>query len=160
MNRCSPAVCRHWRCVGGALREEISIRFRKLSDAMLKKVNVTGRKTIIFECEFWVILCAMYSWKQFLSGCNVLAYIDNDGARDSLIACHCSSQNALPILDACIRLEPTLEWNVWFNRVPTESNVADDPSCLEISELQQCGCDQNHLQCENMWLLLIDERGR
>ena len=132
----------------------------KLSDALLEKLNLTGRKTIIFECEFWAILCAMYSWKQFLSGCTVVAYMDNDGVRDSLIACHCSSQNALPILDACIRLESTLEWNVWYNRVPTESNVADDPSRLEISELQQCGCDQDHLQCEDMWLLLIDEKGR
>ena len=131
----------------------------KLSDVMLEKVNVTGRKTIIFECEFWAILCAMYAWKQFLSGCNVVAYMDNDGVRDSLIACHCSSQNAIPILDACIRLESTLGWNVWYNRVPTESNVADDPSRLEISELQQCGCYHDHLQCEEMWLLLITNGG-
>ena len=89
----------------------------KVSDVMLQKVNVTVRKTIIFECEFWAILCAMYAWKQFLSGCNVVAYMDNDGVRDSLIACHCSSANATPILDACIRLESTLGWNVWYNRV-------------------------------------------
>ena len=131
----------------------------KVSDVMLQKVNVTVRKTIIFECEFWAILCAMYAWKQFLSGCNVVAYMDNDGVRDSLIACHCSSANATPILDACIRLESTLGWNVWYNRVPTESNVADDPSRLETLDLQQCGCYHDHLQCEDIWLLLIENGG-
>ena len=158
-----PGAATPFAGIGAVLVGPSGKKFRffseRMSEMLLQKVNVTGRKTIIFECEFWAILCAMYIWKRFLSGCNVVVYTDNDGVRDSLIACHCSSENAMPILDACIRMESSLGWNVWYNRVPTESNVADDPSRLETSELQQCGCFHDNLQCEDLWLLLIENRG-
>ena len=130
-----------------------------LSDELLKKMNPSQRKTIIFECEFFTVLCAMYIWCEFLKRCNVVAHMDNDGVRDCLIACHCSSPNAVPILDACIKMESFLEWNVWYTRVPTESNIADDPSRLELGNLLKCGCARDEISCDDIWTQLVERSG-
>ena len=52
----------------------------------------------------------------------------NDGVRDSLIACQASSVNGEPILEACLKIEYELSMNLWMSRVPTDSNIAHDPS--------------------------------
>ena len=101
----------------------------------------------------------MFLWKSFLKRCNVVSYMDNDGVRDCLIACHCPSANATAILDACVKLENELEWNVWYSRVPTESNVADEPSRLETSTLDDALCIRDDISCDDLWLLLIVKRG-
>jgi len=75
-----------------------------LSDDLLKLINVSQRKTIIFECEFFALLCALVSWKDLLFRCNVVIHTDNDAVRDCSITFHTTSENALPILDAGLRL--------------------------------------------------------
>ena len=112
----------------------------QLTDEVLTKITVSKRKTIIFECDFFAVFCAMFLWKNDLAGGNVVIHTDNDGVRDSLISCHSTSANALPILNACLQLEFEAAWNTWITRVPTESNVADDPSGFDVGSLIQCGC--------------------
>ena len=104
------------------------------------KINASKRKAIIFECEFFAVFCAMCLWKGKLAGCNVVIHTDNDGVRDSSISCHTTSANALPILNACLQLEFEAAWNTWITRVPTESNIADNPSRFDVTSLIQSGC--------------------
>ena len=132
---------------------------KKLDPVFLERVNVTKRKTIIFECEFLAILFSFFMWKDLLKLCNVVTYADNDAVRDCLISCNTSSVNAAPILDACLELELQLAWNPWFSRVPTESNVADDPSRLETKQLIEQGCLRDHCDYEQMWLRLVHTSG-
>ena len=47
---------------------------------------------------------------------------------DALIACQTESKNGEPILEACLKLEYELCLNLWMSGVPTDSNIADDPS--------------------------------
>ena len=137
------------------------VRFfsQKLDPVFLERVNVTKRKTIIFECEFLAILFSFFMWKDLLKLCNVVIYTDNDAVRDCLISCNTSSVNAAPILDACLELELQLAWISWFSRVPTESNVADDPSRLETKQLIEQGCLRDHCDYEQMWLRLVHTSG-
>ena len=78
----------------------------------------------------------MIVWKNFLHqrnvACNVVIHTDNDAVRDPFIACHTSSQNSFPILDAILAAENEAKCNAWITRVPTESNISDDPSRLQI----------------------------
>ena len=141
--------------VGGVLVDQFGCRRRffseRLSPDLLCDINVSQRKTIIYECEFFSVLCAMIAWKDFLHQCNVVIHTDNDAVRDAFIACHTSSTNSLPILDAILKAENDAECNSWITRVPTESNIADDPSRLQVDHLMNCGCLRDHIGCADIW---------
>ena len=48
--------------------------------------------------------------------------------------------NATPILNAALEVESMLAINLWIARVPTETNVADDPSVMSCEQLLHDGC--------------------
>ena len=129
----------------------------KLPEELLTKINVTGRKTIIFECEFFAVLCALRVWKNSLQQSNVVIHTDNDAVRDCFISCHTTSENAIPILDACLNIECVLECNTWITRVPTESNIADDPSRLEVQKLLEAGCARDAIDGHHFWLTMVTQ---
>ena len=110
--------------------------------ALREKLNVSQRKTIIFELEFFTIWCALRCWSKWFRDSQVVLYTDNDGVRDCLIACQTDSTNGRQILDACLRAEFELRGNFWFARVPTDSNIADWPSRNELSFFTDAGCDR------------------
>ena len=68
----------------------------ELDPVLIEEINVSKRKTIIFECEFLSVLCAMVTWKAHIFQCNVVIHTDNDAARGVFIACHSTNQNVLP----------------------------------------------------------------
>ena len=87
-------------------------------------------KTIIFECEFFAVFCTMWSWREKLTGCNIVIHTDNDGVRDSFISCHATSDNAVPILNACLQLEFEAAMNTWTARAVR----CGEPCQIEIVE--------------------------
>ena len=102
---------------------------------------------------FFAVFCAMWSWREKLTGCNIVIHIDNDGVRDSFISCHTTNDNAVPILNAFLQLE---FMNRWIIRVPTESNVADNPSRFDVTSLIQCGCAKMSFNSCSMWRTMSD----
>ena len=110
--------------------------------ALREKLNVSRKKTIIFELEFFTIWCALHSWSKWFQDSQVVLYTDNDGVRDCLIACQTDSTNGRQILDACLRAEFELRGNFWFARVPTDSNIADWPSRNELEFFTGMHCDR------------------
>ena len=42
--------------------------------------------------------------------------------------------------EPCLQLEFEAAWNTWITRVPTESNIADNPSRFDVTSLIQSGC--------------------
>ena len=63
-----------------------------------------------------------------MHGSQLVCYLDNEGARHSLIRCYAESEPADSWVRAFLKYEMDLQLNVWFARVPTASNVADGPS--------------------------------
>ena len=121
-----------------------------------KMIHVTSRKVAIFELEFFATFCSFQVWRDLLKGTQLVAYTDNDGVRDSLIACQTSSVNSEPILEACLKIEYELGLNLWMSRVPTDSNIADDPSRGHVEPLQSVGCCRQHLDVQLMWNALLE----
>ena len=79
-------------------------------------------------------------WRNLHRGAQLVVYTDNDGVRDSLIACQTSSVNGEPILEACLKIEYELGMNLWTSPVPADSNIADDPSKGHVEPLVSSGC--------------------
>ena len=98
-------------------------------------MNITKRKTIIFECELLAVFVALKRWEKELQNSQVICCTDNDGVKDAVIACQTSSATAAPILHTILQLEFQLKLNAWFSCVPTESNIADPPSRGEVGML-------------------------
>ena len=150
--------------IGAVLVDQVGVQQRFLSQELsldlLQKINVSQRKTTIFECEFFAVLCALHIWSDTLHAADVVLHTDDDGVRDCFISCHTDSANAQKILDACIKVEDESRSNIWITRVPTESNVADDPSRMCTNKLIQCGCKQDFVQCERVWNEIVLETGQ
>ena len=137
-----------------SLGEKANFFSEQIAETILRTINASRRKTIIFECEFFAVFCAMLSWREKLTRCNVVIHTDNDGVRDSFISCHITSENAVPILNACLQLEFEAAMNTWITRVPTESNVADNP--FDVTSLTQRGCTRTSFDPCSMWRTMSD----
>lgn len=126
-----------------------------LDEDLLQRLNATNRKTISFECELFAIFIAMHCWSDKLCTSKVVVCTDNEGVKDVLIVCQTSSTNATPVLCAILQLEFELKWNAWFSRVPTESNIADDPSRGQIQKLLDNSIPQYNMDLEKLWTTML-----
>ena len=101
----------------------------------LELLNPSGKKTEIFQCEFFAVLVALELWGELLSSRQVVFYVDNDGVRDVLISCNTSDPVGSVLLASVLEKEGACALSSWFTRVPSKSNIADDPSRGEIDQL-------------------------
>ena len=115
------------------------------------EVNPAGKKTAIFQCEFFAVLVALELWSELLSSRQVVFYIDNDGVRDVLISCNTSDPVGSVLLTKVLEKESACAISSWFTRVPSKSNVADDPSRGEINQL--VAAQAEHEQAEPVKIL-------
>ena len=107
----------------------------ELKGGDLSYLNPAGKKTAIFQCEFFAVLVALVLWGKLLSSRQVVFYVDNDGVRDVLISCNTADPVGIVLLTSVLELEGALAISSWFTRVPSKSNIADSPSRGEIADL-------------------------
>ena len=108
----------------------------------LKLLNPSNKKTIIYECEFFAVSVAFDVWASLLQGKQVVFFIDNNAVRDSFIACRSSSKIASCLLEHILQGESQSSIISWFARVPSKSNIADDPSRGQTGELVKQKCSE------------------
>ena len=107
----------------------------ELKGDTLKHLNPTGKKTAIFQCEFFAVLVALKAWGEKLSSRQVVFYVDSDGVRDVPISCNTADAVGSVLLTTVLELDEALAISWWFTRVPSKSNIADNPSRGEINDL-------------------------
>ena len=98
--------------------------------ASLSSLLVQDRETIIGELETMAVVLSMLLWGRFTASSRLMIYIDNEGARFSLIKGYSTSR---VITNICVMAGILLDGNFslpWFGRVPSSSNIADYPSRL------------------------------
>ena len=88
-----------------------------------------GSKQLIALMELWpVVVVAIQSYGKRLYNRRCLSFIDNNAVRDGLI------KGSSPLCDMCSQLSvvsldiATFSLSMWFTRIPSKSNPADDPS--------------------------------
>ena len=92
-------------------------------------------ETTAFQLEFLISLTCLYQFQ------------------DRALERHRPNQRKkkVPILCAILQLEFELKWNAWFSRVPTESNIADEPSRGQIKALLDKAVHQQHVDQRTLW---------
>ena len=93
----------------------------------------------IFEAEVLPYALALLLWADLLTDCCVFAFIDNEAAKASWIAGYANSPVASAIIHHGTVLEADNCVAPFFVRVPTTSNMGDDPSRGHFHLLEQFG---------------------
>ena len=95
-----------------------------LTEAWLAVVG----KQVITQVEMLAVLFARLYLGKACAGRKMVYWIDNDPARDAYIRGHSDSDASLSILYSFFGVESQAPNFLWFSRVPSYSNVADEPS--------------------------------
>ena len=136
-----------WQCgLGGVLVSPNGTKVDFFSIALDKdQMEVLGaglKKTIIFEAELLAVVVAFSAWRKIISSMSLLCFVDNNSARDVAISGSGRNVTANLLIEALLKLEMASCTTPWYSRVPTPSNIADDPSRGEIHELVKNSINQ------------------
>ena len=103
-----------------------------------KQKNLLGEgrsKTIIFEAELVAAILGVVLWQGHFKGRPVVCYTDNNGARDVLINAAARNEVGSRLVQLYLSVESLAGCYPWFSRVPSPSNIADEPSRTLMSVL-------------------------
>ena len=118
----------------------------KVPSAVMAKLCEASANPI-YELELLPVLVAYLCWRKHLVSCQTVFYLDNDAARAGLTKALGATRHAEAIVHQIMSLESEIRNKPWYGRVPTASNISDDPSRLECSHLDSIGCQR----CEVDW---------
>ena len=82
----------------------------------------------IAPIEALAVLVALAGWEARIQGRSVLAFVDNEGVRACMVSGGSTSAAVAGVVGAAVDREIAAGALVWFERVPSESNLADPPS--------------------------------
>jgi hypothetical protein len=94
-----------------------------------------GSQQVIGQGELLPVLLSRRLWKEEMQGRRVFAFVDNDSARDSLVAAFSPSAHSMNIIYRFLEMDLSSVSHFWFARVPSKSNIADGPSRLDFDEV-------------------------
>ena len=136
-----------WRCgLGGILVDSTGrpIQYFSLclSDEQISSLGGDGKKTIIFEAEMLAVILALKTWQEIIRNSMLVAFIDNNSARDIAISASGRSDSSMALIEVLLRTEEGGAFYPWYARVPSPSNPGDRPSRGETDWLNALGVDR------------------
>ena len=108
---------------------------RLTAEAAAKLATKRGQTQVIGQAELLPILVAKTIWEPFIRNKKVIYFIDNDSARLAMIKGYSPVLASLKIIMSCAYRDSLCRSVPWYARVPTKSNVADEPSRMKKVEL-------------------------
>ena len=99
-----------------------------LSDRDLAGLLARGAETIIMELEVLPVLVSRRVWAERLRGRSHISFLDNDSAKDGLVAGYSRNAVACEFIARVTASDIVLGALPWYDRVPSLSNIADAPS--------------------------------
>ena len=120
----------------------------QISAETVKQFVDDQQQVAIGELETLAVLLAVKLWNMKITSAKTIFFIDNEGAKFSLIKGYSSSKN---ISHLCSLITSALDAAMilpWFSRVPSPSNIADIPSRnLKDPMLTECSeTDRKHVE--------------
>lgn len=128
--------------VGGVLFVRMGGVFRaEVPDHVMSRLCKSSANPI-YELEVLPAVLAASLWGSRLRGSQCVFYLDNDAARAAFIKGHASTLESSIFMDQFVDLELNLQLKCWFSRVPSYSNIADDPSRSKFDTVLSLGAEQ------------------
>jgi len=99
---------------------------------------MAGDKTqLIGQAELLPVLLAKLMWSDKFLNRSCIIFIDNNSARYGLIRGYSPVRESAALIHETWLVDARLGCASWYARVPTASNIADDPSRLSFTQLQK-----------------------
>ena len=83
---------------------------------------------VIGQAEVFPVLVSRLTWHKRIAGRRAIYFVDNESARLALIKMYSPVLPTLEILMQITAWDFKEQSHPWYSRVPTYSNIADDPS--------------------------------
>ena len=115
---------------GGMLYGKGGLLLRWFSEwpANVAEINKDNKKGLIFELELAAVLMGLATLCASIRNADVIVFCDNEAVVGALV----SGRSDIPIaanwLENIFSIEEKQDLCLWFERVPSESNPADEPS--------------------------------
>ncbi|CAE7739597.1 pol, partial [Symbiodinium sp. CCMP2592] len=125
--------------LGGFLYSDRGLLLRWYSESadpdVLEAINKEGKQGLIYELEACAAVQGVVQLCNSLSDCNLICYCDNEAALAALIKCASDSPVVASQLNKLSMLEDEKGISIWFERVESSANPADDPSRFVFGKL-------------------------
>lgn len=121
------------------------------------KLFLEGSNHPIYELELLPVWISLVEWEGHLENSQCVFFLDNEAARGSLINGSSSQAQGAQLVRAFVWTEMKIQVKVWFARVPTSSNVADDPSRLQVQELERRNIKRRNIHWKTLLAKLRKE---
>ena len=108
----------------------------RIGGDVLKHWLRDGKQQVIAQAELLPVWLAKVVWKRQLMGRPLLTFVDNESALANLVAGYTGISDSAAITHASAMEDARLSIHQWVARVPSKSNIADDPSRLRFSDLR------------------------
>ena len=112
---------------------------RLTAKAAQRLATKTGQTQVIGQAELLPILVAKTIWEKHIRNKKVIYFVDNDSARLAMIKGYSPVITSLEIIMACSYKDAMCRSVSWYARVPTKSNIADEPSRMRKADLMRMG---------------------
>ena len=104
-----------------------------------EKWRAEGKKQLICQAKLFPIIVAKNTWHELLYGRALLWFIDNNSSLAAVIRSYSPVLENYEMLVINARMDVELQALHVYSRVPSKSNLSDDPSRLQFSELEAKG---------------------
>ena len=105
----------------------------------LLSLLLTGdTETAILELEALAIIMAIAKWQSVVQTHKVVLSTDNESVRTSILRGNSNNHNVDCMMRHLFEEEERLGFQLWLERVPSQSNPADEPSRKICKVLKSC----------------------
>ena len=111
----------------------------EVPEEWVAKWRSAGRVQLICQAEIFPVVVAKLTWSTVLSHRAVLWFIDNNSAQAALVRSYSPVADNYELLVRNAELDVCMQTMNWYSRVPSKSNIGDDPSRLFFTELDRKG---------------------
>jgi hypothetical protein len=108
-----------------------------VGDPVVDLWSKDGKEQLIGQAELLPVLLAKTTWADVFCDRPCIVFIDNDSARFSLIRGYSPVLDSSRIINEVWLFDSRFAVASWYARVPTASNIGDDPSRLVFAVLER-----------------------
>eukprot|EP00435_Cladocopium_sp_Y103_P040928 s2951_g11.t1 len=125
-------VPRGYSGIGGQLYdmngECLGFFSEKVSDSLLESIKRPDQLTVIFELEGLAVAAGLQVFSQIITGKRVIVFTDNQAVQSCIVKCKSANEHMDSMIRRICSLEESMGLLAWLERVPSQSNPADEMS--------------------------------